>query len=76
MLIVPTYYRLSINNCIIARMGNEGRSLIRVLPACLKDPLPRGWDKAMEGYLIETMPVVDHPAAVPLSLQTTEPDVL
>jgi pilus assembly protein CpaE len=57
-------------------MENEGRSLIRVLPACLKDPLPRGWDKAMEGYLIETMPTVDHPAAVPLSLQTTEPDIL
>ncbi len=57
-------------------MGNEGRSLIRVLPACLKDPLPRGWDKAMEGYLIETMPAVEHPAAVSLSLQTTEPDVL
>jgi len=57
-------------------MNNEGRSLIRVLPACLKDPLPRGWDKAMEGYLIETMPTVDHPAGVPLSLQTTEPDIL
>lgn len=57
-------------------MENEGRSLIRVLPACLKDPLPRGWDKSMEGYHVEVMPVVDHPAAVPLSLQTTEPDVL
>lgn len=57
-------------------MNNEGRSLIRVLPACLKDPLPRGWDKAMEGYLIETMPTVDHPAAVSLSIQSTEPDIL
>jgi pilus assembly protein CpaE len=57
-------------------MNNEGRSLIRVLPACLKDPLPRGWDKTMEGYLIETMPNVDHPAAVQLSIQTTEPDIL
>jgi pilus assembly protein CpaE len=30
----------------------------------------------MEGYFIETMPTVDHPAGVPLSLQTTEPDIL
>jgi pilus assembly protein CpaE len=57
-------------------MNNEGRSLIRVLPACLKDPLPRGWDRTVEGYVIETMPAVDHPAAVPLSLETTEPDIL
>jgi|GEM_PF-2178283 len=51
-------------------------ALIRVLPACLKDPLPRGWDRKLEGYVIETMPTVDHPAAVPLSLTTTEPDIL
>lgn len=57
-------------------MNNEGRMLIRVLPACLKDALPQGWDKAIEGYLIETMPTVDHPAAVALSIQATEPDIL
>jgi pilus assembly protein CpaE len=57
-------------------MENESRSLIRVLPACLKDSLPPGWDKATEGYLIETMPTVDHPAAISLSIQTTEPDIL
>ncbi|MEO6908120.1 MAG: response regulator [Abditibacteriaceae bacterium] len=38
--------------------------------------MPRGWDKVLEGYVIETMPAVEHPAAVPLSLQTTEPDIL
>ena len=57
-------------------MNNGESSLIRVLPACLKDPLPRGWDRKLEGYIIETMPTVDHPAAVPLSLTTTEPDIL
>lgn len=56
---------------------NEGESsLIRVLPACLKDPLPSGWDRKLEGYVIESMPVVEHPAAVSISLRTTEPDIL
>jgi pilus assembly protein CpaE len=57
-------------------MESESRLLIRVLPACLKDSLPSGWDKVMDGYILETMPTVDHPAAVSLSIQTTEPDIL
>jgi pilus assembly protein CpaE len=51
-------------------------SLIRILPACLTDPLPVGWDQAPPGYVIEVMPSVDQPEAVILSLQTTEPDLL
>lgn len=51
-------------------------SLIRVLPACLSEPLPPGWDHLPEEYAIETMPGVERPEVVPISIQTTEPDVL
>ena len=51
-------------------------SLIRVLPACLTQPLPRGWDKSDAEFVFETMPGVDHLDAVVLALPTTEPDIL
>jgi pilus assembly protein CpaE len=50
--------------------------LIRILPACLSEPLPQGWMELGSEYLVELMPEVDHPDAVPISIQTTEPDVL
>jgi pilus assembly protein CpaE len=50
--------------------------LIRILPACLSEPLPLGWTDLGEGYVVEVMPDVDHPEAVPISIQTTEPDIL
>lgn len=51
-------------------------SLIRILPACLTDPLPAGWEKAPAGYVIEVMPEVEAPEAVIISLQATEADLL
>ncbi len=50
--------------------------LIRILPACLTEPLPAGWDASSPEYLIEVMPGVDQPAAIVLALPTTEPDIL
>ena len=50
--------------------------LIRILPACLTQPLPPGWDKSSPEYLVEVMPSVDQPAAIVLALPTTEPDIL
>ncbi len=50
--------------------------LIRILPACLTEPLPTGWDVSSPEYLIEVMPSVDQPAAIVLALPTTEPDIL
>ncbi len=50
--------------------------LIRILPACLMAPLPEGWTDLGPDYTIELMPEVEHPAAVAISLETTEPDVL
>ena len=50
--------------------------LIRILPACLTTPLPAGWMDLGPDYTIELMPEVEHPAAVAISLETTEPDVL
>jgi pilus assembly protein CpaE len=50
--------------------------LIRILPACLGEPLPPGWMDLGPEYLVELMPEVDHPEAVPISIQTTEPDIL
>jgi pilus assembly protein CpaE len=51
-------------------------SLIRILPACLTDPLPANWDESPPGFLLEVMPEVDQPEAIVLALQTTEPDLL
>lgn len=51
-------------------------SLIRVLPACLTQPLPRGWDSSDAEYVFETMPAVDHLGAVVMALPMTEPDIL
>ena len=50
--------------------------LIRILPACLTEPLPKGWDASSPEYLIEVMPSVDQPAAIVMALPTTEPDIL
>ncbi len=50
--------------------------LIRILPACLTEPMPRGWDASSPEYLIEVMPSVDAPAAIVMALPTTEPDIL
>jgi len=51
-------------------------SLIRILPACLTQPLPAGWQEMPEGYVLEVMPGVERPEVVLISLQTTEPDIL
>jgi pilus assembly protein CpaE len=50
--------------------------LIRILPACLTTPLPPKWMDFGSDYFIELMPDVDHPEAIPISVQTTEPDIL
>jgi pilus assembly protein CpaE len=50
--------------------------LIRILPACLTGPLPANWTDFGPEYFIELMPEVEHPEAVAISVQTTEPDVL
>jgi pilus assembly protein CpaE len=54
----------------------EQKSLLRILPACLTEPLPRGWDESPENYIIEVMPAVERPEVVALSVKTTEPDIL
>lgn len=51
-------------------------SLIRVLPACLTEPLPAGWDTLPAEYAIEVMPGIERPEVVALALQTTDPDIL
>jgi pilus assembly protein CpaE len=51
-------------------------SLVRVLPACLTEPLPVGWDTLPVEYAIEVMPGVERPEVVTLALQTTDPDIL
>ena len=43
-------------------------SLLRILPACLTEPLPPGWDLPAPGYLTEVMPAVERPEVVTLSL--------
>ncbi len=50
--------------------------LIRILPACLTGPLPKGWDASSPEYLVEVMPSVDQSAGIVLALPTTEPDIL
>lgn len=51
-------------------------SLIRILPACLTEPLPAGWDISNPEFVIEVMPEVEHAEAILLALPTTEPDIL
>ena len=51
-------------------------SLIRILPACLTEPLPKGWDKSSDEFVIEVMPEVEQAEAILLALPTTEPDIL
>jgi pilus assembly protein CpaE len=50
--------------------------LIRILPACLTEPLPRGWDASNAEYIFEVMPDVDDPEGIVYALPTTEPDIL
>ncbi len=51
-------------------------SLIRILPACLTEPLPKGWDASNAEFVFEVMPEVDQAEAILLALPTTEPDIL
>lgn len=51
-------------------------SLIRILPACLTQPMPGGWDASNAEFVIEVMPEVEQAEAVVLALPTTEPDIL
>ncbi len=51
-------------------------SLIRILPACLTEPLPAGWDASNPEFVIEVMPEVEQAEAILLALPTTEPDIL
>jgi pilus assembly protein CpaE len=57
-------------------MESTESSLIRVLPACLTEPLPAGWDNLPAEYAIEVMPGLERPEVIALALQTTEPDIL
>ena len=50
--------------------------LIRILPACLTEALPQGWDVAPPEYKIEVMPEVERPEVVALAVNTTDSDIL
>jgi pilus assembly protein CpaE len=66
----------NVHNGDASQASAEQKSLLRILPACLTEPLPRGWDEAPENYIIEVMPAVERPEVVALSVKTTEPDIL
>ncbi len=51
-------------------------ALIRILPVCLVDDLPAGWDASAPGYVVEVAPEVGAPEEVPNALLMAEPDVL
>lgn len=51
-------------------------ALIRILPACLADALPAGWDAGAPGFVIELAEPVQQPADILPALAATEPDVL
>jgi len=51
-------------------------ALIRILPACLTQDLPAGWDTPGEGTVIEVAPEVVAPDEVIAAIAATEPDVL
>ncbi len=51
-------------------------ALIRILPACLSDALPAGWEAGAPGFVIEVAPAVARPAEIIPALAQTEPDVL
>lgn len=56
--------------------ASDQSALLRVLPACLTEPLPEGWDALPEGYVTEVMPTVERPEVVAISVRTTESDIL
>jgi pilus assembly protein CpaE len=51
-------------------------ALIRILPACLTDSLPEGWNAESPGTVIEVADPVQEPDAIVPALATVEPDVL
>lgn len=51
-------------------------ALIRILPACLVDPLPQGWDTGTPGFVIEVTEDVRQPSEILPAINVTEPDVL
>jgi pilus assembly protein CpaE len=51
-------------------------ALIRILPACLVDALPEGWNASAEGYVVEVTETVKQPAEILPAIASTEPDVL
>jgi pilus assembly protein CpaE len=51
-------------------------ALIRILPACLVDPLPEGWDAGTPGFVIEVTEAVRQPSDILSAVNVTEPDVL
>jgi pilus assembly protein CpaE len=51
-------------------------ALIRILPACLVDSLPEGWDAGAAGFVIEVTEPVRQPSEILPSINVTEPDVL
>jgi pilus assembly protein CpaE len=51
-------------------------ALIRILPVCLMDDLPDGWDASAPGYVVEVAPEVAAPEDVLSALSIAEPDVL
>lgn len=51
-------------------------ALIRILPACLTDSLPEGWNVASPGTIIEVAAPVQEPDVVVSALDVIEPDVL
>lgn len=51
-------------------------ALIRILPACLTDSLPDGWNAASSGTIIEVAAPVQEPDSVVSALDVVEPDVL
>ncbi|HEX8552603.1 MAG TPA: hypothetical protein VF681_13730 [Abditibacteriaceae bacterium] len=50
--------------------------LIRILPACLTESLPEGWNTGTPDTVIEVAAPVQEPEAVVASLNAVEPDVL
>lgn len=51
-------------------------ALIRILPVCLADELPAGWDVGAPGYVVEVAPEISAPEEVLPALAMIEPDVL
>ena len=54
----------------------DQKFLLRILPACLTEPLPAGWDAPHDNYIWDVLPEVERPEVVALSVRTTDPDIL